>query len=485
MLNRKLLEVLQHLNVEDHKQLRLFVASPYFNNTSNAINLLHLYDRIVLYNAREDHPELEKKLVSSVFFPDWPFQENTKGPIDALASDLFRLVRRFLAQQEMERNDGEALQYLALAKFCRQSGLEDRFWQTIAMLRKLQAHSPYRDKQYYFWQIRIEEEEQSFRGLYNSFDNDNNLAAVRTNLDLYYSLFMLELACALEFQKRFAQIPEATGNFSSTLLENILHLTEDNGSLDLPLNRIFRQLIRMFQKQLRATDMEPLEEMLLSYQAQIPHELFINLMAYCRGLWSRIYHQSGDTNFRKKIFQVFQEHLDQGYLYLDGKIPVASFRNLVIFALKMDKTNWVKKFLETHPPERICGTRFPVEIHSLNTAEYYFHTKEYDEAIEMLVYRLFENTTFSILADLLIIKIYFDTQSELLDTRMKALDQKVRRAKLTREIKNRYLNFLKALSKISKYGWQSGHPKRKKLLLEIQATSNIVAREWLLEKLQA
>lgn len=482
MLNRKLMEVLQHFDPDTHKQFRLFLTSPYFNNHSNAGKLLQLYDRIVQFDLDEQHPQLGKAKISSIFFPDRVFRENTKGPVDALTTELFRLLRRFLAQQELEAEDGEAFQHLALAKFCRKEGLEERFWQAIAHTRDFQAKSPYRDKQYYFRQIRIEEEEQSFRGLYNSFSDDNNLPTIRTNLDIYYSLFTLELTTALEFQKRFAQITETTTQQPSTLLDEILHLSENHGPFDIPMNRIFRQLIRLFQSSINEAEMETLEAMLEGNQSMIPTETFLNLKSYCRILWIQIYHQSGKPpDF---TFRIFQEHLEQGYFYLDGKIPVASFRNLVVSSLKLDKTDWVKNFLETHPPEKICGTRFPVEFHCLNTAEYYFYLKQYDDALETLVYRLFENTTFSILADVLLVKIYFDTQSDLLETRMKALDQKVRRAKLNREIKNRYLNFLKTLHKIIRYGWQTGHPKQKKLLQTIRNSPNIIAREWLLEKLQ-
>ncbi len=81
------------------------------------------------------------------------------------------------------------------------------------------------------------------------------------------------------------------------------------------------------------------------------------------------------------------------------------------------------------------------------------------------------------------IKIYYETQDELLESRMKALDQKVRRSKLSRETKNRYYNFLKKLDKIIKYGWQKNNPKRARLIEEIKTTPEIATREWLLEKL--
>ena len=42
MKNSRLFEVLGHLSVADRKKLRKFVASPYFNQRSDLVNLLEM-----------------------------------------------------------------------------------------------------------------------------------------------------------------------------------------------------------------------------------------------------------------------------------------------------------------------------------------------------------------------------------------------------------------------------------------------------------
>jgi len=150
--------------------------------------------------------------------------------------------------------------------------------------------------------------------------------------------------------------------------------------------------------------------------------------------------------------------------------------------LKLGHFEWAKNILDIHTPERICSTKYPVEAYNLNFAEYYFYKNEYEKAKGKLTYRLFENPHFSILADLLLIKIYFETEDELLDSRMKALEQKVRRTKISAEAKSRYYNFLNKLDKIIRYSWQKDSPKRSKLIEDIKTIPNIIQREWLLEK---
>ncbi len=481
MLNRKLLEVLTHLTPTEKKRLRQFLASPYFNHGSRANDVLRLFDYISKYGADEKHPALSKEKVFYLFFPDKQFLEKVKSPLDSLTTELFALVRLFLTQQEHENHSNEVQEHLALAKFYRKFSFEERFWKSIDTIRALQQEAPKQDTQYFYTQFLIEAEAQKFRGMFNSFEDDANLIAVHHNLDLYYSILKLEYTCSLVYQKQETSV----GKFSSDpLMDLVLTLSEPGEYLDIPINRIQRALAQSLQNITEPLALESVEEMLGTYQSQIEPETFKNLKAYVRYLAMRAYRKSGTEAALRTTFHIYKEHLESGYFYLDGQIAFSTFRNLVVLALKLGELNWIKEFLDKHGPERICGTRYPAEVHSLNMAEYYFNLKDYDTALDTLVYRLYENPTISIAVDILIIKIYYETQNDLLDSRMKALDQKIRRATLSQDAKERYYNFLKKLDKLVRYAWTPKHPKRLKLLEEIKNTEEIVAREWLLEKLR-
>lgn len=480
MLNRKLFEVIPHLTSPEKKQLRQFLASPYFNNGSRADDIVRLYDRILKYGADETHPALSKKTVFQFLFPQKNFVENVKSPLDTLTSDLFGLIRRFLAQLDKEKDTTEVAEHLALARFYRKFSFEERFWKTMGTLRTLQQASPLRDTKHYFWQFQIEEEIQRFQGIHNSFEDDANLYAVHKNLDIYYSTLKLEYTCSLMYQKQTAQVEKIP---TDPLMDLVLQLAEDGSQLDVPINRIYRLLIFALQHSVEGGVFESIESLLKQFESQIDAEKFKNLMALMRFLSVREYRKSGDDKALRYTFNIYKDHLGLGYFYIDQQIPLTTYRNLVVFSLKLGEFDWTKKFLESHPPEAICGTRYPAEFHSLNMAEYYFYIKEYDQALKAVVYRLFENPTVSIIVDLLIIKIYYETQNDMLESRMKALDQKIRRSQLSRKTKNRYHNFIKMLDKIIRYGWQNNSPKRAKWTEEIKNTPEIVAREWLLEKL--
>lgn len=480
MLHRKLLEVLSRLTPVEHRQLRLFLESPYFTQGFNGPQILALYDIIMQYKSDENHPELCKEVVFPKLFPKLVFKEKEKSPLDSLSSDLFRLVRQYFFQRYYEVEKDNAASYLSLMQFYRKNGLEERFWQTVSTVRKMQDSNKLRGVQYFLDQFHIEEEISNFQGTFNTHEDDANLKNVHINLDNFYSILKLEYACALSHRQKTSQLSSLP---SESLTIAILDIIDKESYLQTPLSKVYKIILEILKNGSTEESLNKLEYLLDAEQEKIPSDKFRDLLAYYRAFYTWSYVRSGSTQDLTKVFEMYNSHLIKGFLYLDNKLTPMALRVISNIGLKLHKYPWVKKLLDDHPPERICGTKYPVEAHSLNVAEYHFHKKEYDEAEAKLTYRAFENPNFSISADVLLIKIYFETGSELIESRMKALEQKVRRSKISAETKAGYYNFLKKLDKVIKYGWQKPSPKRDKLVEEIKTTPSVFAREWLLEKL--
>jgi hypothetical protein len=479
MLNKKLLEVLQRLQSGERSKLRLFLLSPYFNQGNKAADLIRLYDLIIKYNAEEAHPKLQKASVFALFFPDTPFQEKAKSPLDALGSDLFALVRRFLAQSALEKEHGNEVQeHLAMASFYRKFALEDRFWQCMEQVKKVQAQSLTRTSSFYHDQYKIESEELNFRGLYNSFEDDLNLYRVIENFDLSYSLTRFEYMCALVSQQGFANLEK---NKHYLMDEMIMNLSQPDMPFDLPLSRIYRLIMVLIQEPNNDTAYELFQKFIDEYKSIIPENDYKFIMTFQRNFWVNRHIQSSQGDIKRNTFELYKNHHEQGYFYIDGMMPNTTLYNMVHYANLVGEYEWVKRFLDAHPPERISGTRYPKEIYSLCLATYYFATQQYDAAEKTLEYKLFENTFVSLTADILLIRIYYETQNDLLETRMKALDQKIRRTKYTTEKKEQYLNFLRKLDKIIK---ALDKTQKAKILEEVKAIKGIIARDWLIKILQ-
>jgi hypothetical protein len=478
MLNKKLLEVLQALSRAEHKKLRLFLRSPYFNSASNADLMLQLYDYLGKYNFEENHALLQKKVVFEFFFREKVFVEREKGPLDALSSDLFKLVRRFMAQQ-MSESDTEVFQQIALARYYQKHDLEHRFWAPVEAARQVLNQETIRETEHFRLQYMLEEEVTAFYRMHNQIEGDSNLVAAHRSLDLQYLTQKMELLCALSHQLSLSNLDIGAKIPITSIPEEVL---QSNSVQEAPVIGIFYMVYQLILDPENDTLFKDFETALEVYKTRIsPHKL-INFKSYYRYFWSKKYFRSGDENALRKMFEIYRDHYEQGYFFIDGKIHFNALRVLLVYALKNKKFEWIGQVLAKITPQQICGTRYVQEVHSLNLAEYHFYLGEFDAAQDHLIYKNFENPTFGILADVLLIKVYFETDQELIEHRMKALDQKVRRSKLSPELKSRYLQFLSKLNQVIKIQHLKKSPKRDKLLQEIKNTPGIVEREWLLQK---
>jgi hypothetical protein len=205
-----------------------------------------------------------------------------------------------------------------------------------------------------------------------------------------------------------------------------------------------------------------------------------NLQAYYRYLAGSRFLLRHSTNNLRQLFDLYRQHLEAGYLFVDGKILPATLKSLVNLALKLGEIIWAEHFLASITAQKITGTRFPLEALCLCRAEVLFYKKDYTAANELLVYRHFENVHYNILVDVLQIKIYYETNDELIESRLQALVQKVRRAAFAKEFRVLYLNFIRALEKILRCRWTWTPAKRAELQQEISQKGAVLEREWLL-----
>ncbi|MEZ4918967.1 MAG: hypothetical protein R2792_07640 [Saprospiraceae bacterium] len=218
-------------------------------------------------------------------------------------------------------------------------------------------------------------------------------------------------------------------------------------------------------------------------ELQLPVEKAKDFRAIQRNIIIKKHGNYSNVENLKLVFDIYKSHLQSGYLLYSNSITVSAFRNLAIFALKLRQFAWIEQFFNDFPPERICGTKYPAELHSLRRADYHYYIGEYDKALELINYRPFEDPQSSILADVLQIKIYFETNKEILDYRLKSMEQKVRRTNLADSLKPKYFNFIKKVNKLNKYGGLAKDiTKLKNLKKELFELPNILERDWLLEK---
>ena len=478
MLNRKLLEILQRLQPPEIKKLRLFLQSPYFMYGMSK-DILSLFDLIIRHGADGMLPALDKKQLSKRFFPDKPYLENKKNPIDNLASSLLALTKKFLFIQSAEENTSAMMKELAVARFYMKFGLEERFLASEQLMRQLLDQQKMVGASLFLEKYYLEELATDFNALFSDLEKHASTQVLKMNaLDQFFSVAKLELLCNLMHLQQMTKmdLPQP----DSQVIAWLNHISEEENTAA----NLYRKVLNAFQNMEDFSKVQIFEDHLKAAGHLIAPEHSQNCASFLRNFYMKRFQRTDQKEHFKAYFQLIIQHLEAGYLYHEGKIFSFSLRNIIINGLRIGEYDTVLKILENHPPERIGGTLHPKEVYHLNLAFYYFAIKNYERAEQYLTYCDYKNIILSIQAEITRIKIFYETGSPLLEPRVKALLQKVRRAGIAKQYQERYADLLNKILLLVKYGWDKNNPKRAQLADSLRKTPGVFEKEWLLSHLE-
>lgn len=478
MPNGKLLEVITYLSKKQRRKLLDFVRSPYFNSRSNALQLTELLQIILRKDAKPSAKALQKEVLQAHFFPESPYSAKTKNEIDALASTLNKLVERFIVYEELDEEIEKRSDY-GLAKFFDGTGNVNRFWAVIRKFRKDWDKQKRHQSEDYLLRSQVEELAVSFAGSYDPNSKLSQLRDVDTYLDKSFFAKKLELAIILSYSQLYRHSSDTYANQFSEYVEQTY---PKYNSAQTVLADIYHLALHVFHQPANDELFRQFERLIQGKEDAIPMSEINNIQVLYRYFFGRQYNLSGNTDLSVKLVALYKEHLLRGYFFIrEDKMHISTLKLLVNFGIKQEELNWVSYLLDLVPPSKILGTKYPEEIHSLCAAELLFAQRDYLQAEEMIIYRLFEDVNFSLSCDILLIKIYFATQNELLDSRIRAMELKVRRASVREFDKKAYLRFISIVRQISKYKWLRDREKLAEVVERINSDKPLIQREWLLQ----
>lgn len=479
MLNRKLLTILSLFDNPTYKRCHKFLLSPYFNDAYNADKLVALFEHIRKYKAKLEHPQLQKGIVFKVVFSQKAYTEGDLE-LDLLMSDLLKLVKQFLVQENKPVEvDKEFDELLAQSLFFGKHGIVNSFNQTIERAQKHLSKQKVKGSDFFNRKYLIERTSHDFQSVFNNGTDDNNLLETHKYLDTYYATLKLELACAMSFMAHLIKLDtQVVEKLTNSLLPMI-----DKGEITVPMLTCYSKIMQIQKENCTLANVRELEILLKKSEQEIPKSQYFSMQACVRNFWVRLYNKKSNLIELQQIFDIYKWHLARGFMYQDSKLQPSTMLILVKMGLKLHEYDWVKQFLEEHTADKLWNLEQPQELYDLNRSMLYFHLKEYDKA-EALLNNKFKNAYYDASSTVLIIMIYYETDSPILDDRINSFRVKIARSKMPEPRRQFFYNFLNRLTKIiSLRNTYDKEPKRK-LLEEITEEKNIAEKEWLLQKVQ-
>lgn len=472
-------EVIGTLSPEEQKEFGLFLQSPFFNRGKfrDAIPVLF---RILQENAANtDIKKPDKRTIYARLYPELPWVE---GKLDKVLVDLKKLLQLFLQIQGYLKAENDFQRQLDLIKTLRVRGLTARSEDFLSKLH----HEHGQNKQHnstFAMQAFLLEEEQYFQATYsNQIKGDLNIPDALFNLDVFFHAKRLDLLNHFLMQQKLtgAESPQPV---IQALNQGPAPAQYAAVSTSLLIaNKIF-ELLHL--KQISPDHYSEILSLLRQHEQSIGPETLKEFYTYLRNFCSFLVLNDPDSAFTETLHLLHRDNLTRGYLFGDEeqRLPRGTFLNIVIIALKVRAIEWLEQFLETYK-FRIIGDNESLDLYRVGVANFLFAKGKFSETLHYIP-AFSPYVDYHLMARRLELKIYYETESDLLTYKLNAFKMYISRASkkfLSDTMRRWYLNFANFLNQI--IFSQPGDKKRiARLRQRIKQEKWTPDRDWLLEKL--
>lgn len=472
-------DLLRTLTPEEQKEMELFLSSPYFNRGKYREAVPRLF-QLMLREVSGDAMAQSRKDIYAQIFSGMPWVE---GKLDKVLVDLKKLIQTFLQVQSYLRIDEASKRQLDMSKILRVRGLTTRSGMVLDKMRREQDKKLWRNSDYFLESFLLEEERYHQAAYSNQMKGDLNIPQTLLNLDVFFHFKRLELLNYFLLQQKLTGIemsePILRALNQSRIPEDYLHIS----AALLILNKIF-DLLRL--KQITPSQYQEILLLLQQNEVAIDPEQLKEFYTYLRNFCTMLVMANPDSEFSETLHLLHRNNLERGYLFGDSenKLLRSTFLNIVVIALKVRQFEWLHLFLEEYK-FRIIGDNETFDLYRSGMANYLFALKKYAQSLDFIPASS-HYVDYHLLGRRLELKIYYETESDLLIYKLNAFKMYISRASkkfLSDALRRRHLNFANFLSQVifSKPGDKN---RVERLRQRIEKEKWVADREWLLEKVQ-
>ncbi len=480
MYETKLLSLLKNLNQKELKRFDDYLNSPYFFQGRNVSELIALFQYLQRFSPTYDHPKLSKQKVFSRLFPTQVFHERK---FKHLMTKANKVLQGFIETHYQHQYLGPPPAFMNTLAFMREKDLAKKFLDQHRKATKLQAAQTTKDVPHYWYDFLLARELSDHYSVFNRRKTDLNLPQTLSQLDHFFVAAKLELACVFLDQSKY-HVPLAANGCLDTM-ELLEPLFEAGKFKAEPLLHLLYQTYLLLKEAPNAPTFQELKKLydqsamkIGLTQRQLVHGVMRN--------YSTHQLNEGQEAYLQELFSLYQIGLTQGVLDSNGGLLSASFQNMVTLGLKVEDFDWVEQFLEDYR-HKIIGLENSESLYALNRAQLFFAKKQFQEALDQLVFN-FEDTYLKLSSRRLEVQIYYELNSPLLESKIQAFKIfifRISKSHLPDLQRQGYTHFIDLVKQIIHPSTRFNPKRINSLLAKIQSKKVIAERKWLAQKIEA
>jgi hypothetical protein len=468
MHNNKLITILKHFNKPDLNQFHKYIVSPYFNKSKQ---LIQFYEIILKGINSPKASLLEKEQVWKKLFKDLKYNDVR---FRKLNSDLLKMIEGFLSQQIFDSNNLQKAANLIESLGLR--GIEKSYSSAIRIAKNESKKYPYEDADYYLKQYQIQK--KYYEIIQHEFKHSErqNLEAIDKNLDNFYFAEKLRYMCAALSQKQ-----RGSHVYNLSFNQEVLKIITVRGKNLSPAEAIYFQIYLTYVEEENVSHYYQLKALLkehsLKFHSIEGKTLYDSTINYCVKKLNK-----GNSNFLLETFDIYEDYLKKGLIYIEDELDPFHFKNIVVMALRLEKYDWTENFIHSNKEKLPESSR--ENAVTFNLARLYYYKKDYEKVISLLQEVEYEDIVYSLSSKSLLIATYYESDEieplySLLESFRAYLN---RRNDIPEDWKRSRRNLIKFTKKLIRIvpGDQKAIDKIK---TEMEESDNIADVKWLKERI--
>lgn len=456
--------------------MRAVINSPYVNPHWPTPQVERFVDAIFNGLDQPDSAELQKdQLYKKVFSDESP----VFNKLEKLASQTLKLARRFVQFEALEKLRTEAFDQYLLGLFFLDKSMQEEYEHVHL---KLQPWKETRSK-WSHWEYcvnwLVEENFMRYQSEYfQKKDNRYLMHSISAIEDLYLSERNFYTSLLLSTNQ---MVPSFAENELAYLV-NALQYPAQASYFSTAVSQLFKQVNTLLIS--TTTDLQTVTNFIALLREHGPdinplhlNHLEVFAINYC------VKRNGEDRRFLPLLYSLLKQRVESKRTFYEGRISASEFLSIVKTGLVCRDFEWVKAFMEENK-DKITGSPNPEELYRYNLANYLFYTKQYDQALDILLRVGYDELQYKISAKVLEIKILYETESEVLPAKIDAAKIFFYREKsLSPQRKEQYCGFADFMRRLIRPQTAVNEDRIKKLKEELQAPPSIAERYWVEEKL--
>ncbi|MCB0519706.1 MAG: hypothetical protein H6577_08820 [Lewinellaceae bacterium] len=462
MQNTFLWEIANSFSKPEQREVRNFLASPFFNYREDVRALFEML-------SNETEPPGKESVWAKVN-PEKPFDDQQ---FRLLTSYLLKLLEQYLVYKE-NQNDPVGNGHLLLSAYRRRK-LPKHFEKAQKAVAKQLENQPLRHPEFYF-ENYLTANQQYLHLLESGRTKDLNLQKVETQLTTAVVAMKLRQSCLLRAHQAVFNT-----SYQIYLLDEMLALAEAPPYRNDPGVSMYRLCYQALFGEGSDALFLKFKEQLFWQDQQFPKaemaSLYLLAINFCIKKINASQHQ-----YLREALDLYKQGLKTELLLENGLLSRFAYNNIVGIALRLEQEwDWAgwfvghyKDYLE--PAQREA-------TFSLNAARIAYARQRYDDALLHLQRADYKDLINSMVAKVLQLKIYFEKgELELLDAHLRTMRMFVRRNKRMGYHHRNWQNivhFTQKLVELNPFDQQ----QRAALKTAIEKEEVLTEKEWLLGQL--